>query len=129
MEVMLKPEDDSITRVIIGAAIEVHRGLGPGLLESVYEDVLAQEIVARGLEVRRQVTVPLKWKGKELMHSLRLDLLVADSVIVEVKALEEVLKVHKAQLLSYMRLSGVRKGLLLNFHVAALRHGITRCSI
>lgn len=129
MEVMLKPEDDPVTREIIGAAIEVHRGLGPGLLEAVYEDVLTQEIVARGLEVRRQVTVPLRWRGKDLVHSLRLDLLVADSVIVEVKSVEEVLKVHKAQLLSYMRLSGIRRGLLLNFHVAALRHGITRCVI
>jgi GxxExxY protein len=128
-EEAIKADDDPVTREIIGAAIEVHRGLGPGLLESVYEDVLSQEVAGRGLEVRRQVSVPLMWKGRELSHPLRLDLLVADSVIVEVKAIEDVLKVHKAQLLSYMRLSGKRRGLLLNFHVAMLKNGITRCSL
>jgi GxxExxY protein len=128
-EEIIKPEDDPVTREIIGAAIEVHRGLGPGLLESVYEDVLTQEVAARGLEVRRQVSVPIMWKGRELSQPLRLDMLVADAVIVEVKAIEDVLKVHKAQLLSYMRLSGKRRGLLLNFHVAVLKNGITRCSL
>jgi GxxExxY protein len=119
--------DDPITRKIIGAAIEVHRGLGPGLLESIYEEVLAVEVAALGLEVRRQVAVPVSWKGRELANPLRLDMLVADSVIVEVKAVEEVLKVHKAQLLSYMRLADKRHGLLLNFHVPVLKDGITRC--
>ena len=128
-EEIIKPEDDPVTREIIGAAIEVHRGLGPGLLESVYEDVLTQEVAARGLEVRRQVSVPIMWKGRELSQPLRLDMLVADAVIVEVKAIEDVLKVHEAQLLSYMRLSGKRRGLLLNFHVAVLKNGITRCSL
>ena len=128
-EEIIKPEDDPVTREIIGAAIEVHRGLGPGLLESVYEDVLTQEVAARGLGVRRQVSVPIMWKGRELSQPLRLDMLVADAVIVEVKAIEDVLKVHKAQLLSYMRLSGKRRGLLLNFHVAVLKNGITRCSL
>jgi GxxExxY protein len=128
-EEIIRPEDDPVTREIIGAAIEVHRGLGPGLLESVYEDVLTQEVAARGLEVRRQVSVPIMWKGRELSQPLRLDMLVADVVIVEVKAIEDVLKVHKAQLLSYMRLSGKRRGLLLNFHVAVLKNGITRCSL
>jgi GxxExxY protein len=128
-EEIIKPEDDPVTREIIGAAIEVHRGLGPGLLESVNEDVLTQEVAARGLEVRRQVSVPIMWKGRELSQPLRLDMLVADAVIVEVKAIEDVLKVHKAQLLSYMRLSGKRRGLLLNFHVAVLKNGITRCSL
>ncbi len=128
-EEIITPEDDPVTREIIGAAIEVHRGLGPGLLESVYEDVLTQEVAARGLEVRRQVSVPIMWKGRELSQPLRLDMLVADAVIVEVKAIEDVLKVHKAQLLSYMRLSGKRRGLLLNFHVAVLKNGITRCSL
>jgi GxxExxY protein len=91
-EEIIKPEDDPVTREIIGAAIEVHRGLGPGLLESVYEDVLTQEVAARGLEVRRQVSVPIMWKGRELSQPLRLDMLVADAVIVEVKAIEDVFK-------------------------------------
>jgi GxxExxY protein len=127
--VLTMTDDDPVTRQIIGAAIEVHRGLGPGLLESVYEEVLASELAGIGLDVKRQVAVPIKWRGRELGQPLRLDLVVADSVIVEVKAIEEVLKVHKAQLLSYMRLAGIRKGLLLNFHVSLLRDGITRCSI
>jgi GxxExxY protein len=120
-------QDDPLTRQIIGAAIEVHRGLGPGLLEAVYEECLVLELQSAGLSVARQASVPLVWRGKALSHALRLDLLVNDAVIVEIKSVESVLKVHKAQLLSYMRLTGKAQGLLINFNVTVLKEGITRC--
>jgi len=127
--VLTAPDDDPVTRTTIGAAIEVHRVLGPGLLESVYEECLAEEMVRAGLAVRRQVLVPIKWRGKELATPLKLDVLVNDEVILEIKSVEEVLKVHKAQLTSYLRLAGKKRGLLLNFHVAYLKDGITRCVV
>jgi GxxExxY protein len=120
-------QDDPLTRQIIGAAIEVHRGLGPGLLEAIYEECLVLELQNAGLSVARQASVPLVWRGKALSHPLRLDLLVNDAVIIEIKSVESVLKVHKAQLLSYMRLAGKARGLLINFNVTILKEGITRC--
>jgi GxxExxY protein len=120
-------QDDPLTHQIIGAAIEVHRGLGPGLLESVYEECLVIELLRVGLSVSRQVSVPLVWRDQQLSHPLRIDLLVSDQVIVEVKSIEAVLKVHKAQLLSYMRLSSKKRGLLINFNVDILKSGVTRC--
>jgi GxxExxY protein len=122
-------QDDPLTGKIIGVAIDVHRGLGPGLLESVYEEVLALELERAGLSVRRQVHVPIVWKGEQLTHGLRLDMLVGDEVIVEVKCVERIQPVHEAQLISYMRLASKRTGLLMNFHVVVLRDGITRCVI
>jgi GxxExxY protein len=120
-------QDDPLTRKIIGAAIEVHRGLGPGLLEAVYEECLVLELQSAGLSVDRQASVPLVWRGRMLSHPLRLDVLVNEAVILEVKSVEIVLKVHKAQLLSYMRLAGKGRGLLINFNVTVLKEGITRC--
>lgn len=100
---------------IVGCAIEVHKHLGPGLLESIYEECLSHEMQAKGLFVQRQVEVPVTYKGLEMRHPLRLDLLVNDVIIVEIKAIEGLLPVHKAQLLSYMKLAAKPKGLLINF--------------
>ncbi|MDX2285994.1 MAG: GxxExxY protein [Bacteroidia bacterium] len=102
---------------LIGAAIEVHSLLGPGLLEGVYEECLAEECRLRGMHVQRQVLVPIAYKGKELAQPLRLDLLINDAIIVEVKAVEVLLPVFQAQLLSYLKLAGKPKGILINFHV------------
>ncbi len=109
---------------IIGAAIEVHSLLGPGLLEAVYEHCLAEELRIRGMSVRRQVALPLAYKGELLGYELRIDLLVNDAIIVEVKAANVMLPVYEAQLLSYLKLAGKPKGLLINFHVPVLKHGV-----
>ena len=117
---------DPLTHEIIGAAIEVHRELGPGLLESAYEQCLAFELGERDLEVERQVELPLEYKGMRLEEGYRVDLLVEQKVIVELKTVEAILPVHEAQLLSYMRLADKQVGLLMNFHVSKLRDGIKR---
>jgi len=106
--------------------MEVHRALGPGLLESAYEACLAFELRARGLQVEQQKPVPLTYREVQLECGYRLDILVENQVIVEVKAVENVLPVHKAQLLSHLRLRDCRIGLLINFNVAMLKDGITR---
>jgi GxxExxY protein len=117
---------DRITREIIGAAITVHRALGPGLLESAYETCLAFEVRQRGLEVVEQKPLPIVYRAVKLDCGYRLDLLVESRVIVEVKAVESLLPIHQAQLLSYLRLTGLRTGLLLNFNVQVLKQGIRR---
>ncbi|HYE23653.1 MAG TPA: GxxExxY protein [Clostridia bacterium] len=119
-------EADPCTSAIIGAAIEVHRALGPGLLESAYEECLCHELHSRGVSFFRQVAVPLSYKGVKLDCGYGIDLVVANEVVVELKAVERILPVHEAQLLTYMRLMGLRKGLLLNFNVPVLRDGIKR---
>jgi GxxExxY protein len=119
-------ELNEITSNVIGAAMEVHRALGPGLLESAYEACLAFELRARGLQVEQQKPVPLTYREVQLECGYRLDILVENQVIVEVKAVENVLPVHKAQLLSHLRLRDCRIGLLINFNVAMLKDGITR---
>jgi len=119
-------ERDPLTEKIIGFAIEVHRALGPGLLESAYEECLCYEFSHSGLAFRRQVPLPVVYKGVRLDCGYRLDLVVADGVIVEVKAIEKLLPVHDAQLLTYLKLSGLKTGLLLNFHSAVMRDGIRR---
>jgi GxxExxY protein len=115
-----------LSNEIIGAAIEVHRALGPGLLESAYEECLCHELGLRVVPFRRQVDLPLEYKGIRIEHAYRLDLIVAETVVVEVKATGRLVPVHEAQLLTYLRLSGYRIGLLINFHVAVLRSGIVR---
>ena len=115
--------NDDLTGKIIGAAIEVHRCLGPGLLESAYESCLEYELNIVQLRVRRQVALPVVYKGLTLEQGFRIDLLVQDSVVVELKAVECLLPVHEAQVLSYLRFSGCKVGLLLNFNVLALKHG------
>ncbi|MES2937045.1 MAG: GxxExxY protein [Pseudomonadota bacterium] len=117
-----------LTEKIIGAAIEVHRVLGPGLLESAYQEALARELELKQLRFVQQQAVPLVYKGAKLASVLRLDLLVEDAVIVEVKSVLSIEPIHEAQLLTYLRLTRLSAGLLLNFNVPALRHGIKRIS-
>jgi GxxExxY protein len=119
-------DENELTTKIIGCAIDVHRALGPGLLEAAYEECLVDELVTRGLEVRRQVTVPIIYKGKQISTALRLDLIVNDRVVIESKAVDVVSALHEAQLLTYLRLTGLRAGLLINFNVEALRDGVRR---
>ena len=119
-------EINRVTEQIIGAAIEVHRALGPGLLESAYEACLAYELAQRGCRVERQRAQPVVYKGVQIDCGYRLDLLVDEAVVVELKTVEAVKPVHDAQLLSYLKLSGCRVGLLINFHVLCLRDGVRR---
>ena len=117
-----------ITEAIIGAAIEVHRHLGPGMLESVYEAALAYELAERGIAVERQKPVPLVYKGLKFDEGYRLDLLVGGAVIVELKCVDAILPIHEAQLISYLKLTGLKVGLLINFKVPVLKQGIKRLS-
>ena len=119
-------EDDIVTRPIIGAAIEVHRHLGPGLLESVYERCLCDELERRGIPFVRQARVPVFYKDRDLDCELFIDILFPGLVVVEFKAVEKVLPIHEAQLLTYMKLTGLSRGLLLNFNEILLKDGITR---
>jgi len=121
-----KEELNRITEAVIGAAIEVHRALGPGLLESSYEACLTYELTKKGLRVERQKELPLKYKEVFLDCGYRLDLLVEEAVVVEVKAVERVMPVHEAQVLSYLRLTGCTVGLIINFNVRSLIGGIRR---
>jgi GxxExxY protein len=116
----------ALSHQIIGAAIEVHRLVGPGLLESVYEAALCKELRLRGLLVDRQVVVPVSYKGEILDCHVKLDLLVNRKAIVEVKAVDTLVYVHKAQLLTYLRLQNLWLGLLINFNVEVLRDGVRR---
>jgi len=118
--------DEDLTEAIIGAAIEVHRHLGPGLLESAYRRCLVHELRLRGVAVASEVSIDLEYKGLLVPASYRVDLLVADRVVVEIKAVDQVTPIHEAQLLTYLRLSGRKSGLLLNFEAKLLRDGITR---
>jgi len=119
-------DENALSHEVIGAAIEVHRVLGPGLLELIYEDALAIELESRGLIVVRQAEIDVSYKGRRLGNKLRLDILVNGILIVEIKAIERVLPVHEAQLLSYLRLSERKLGLLINFNAAVLRNSIRR---
>lgn len=114
------------TEAIIGAAIEVHRHLGPGLLESAYEECLCEELVLRKIPFKRQILLPVIYKSKKLDIGYRIDLLVNDEVIVELKTVEMILPIHGAQTLTYMRLGGWQVGLILNFNVTVLKNGIKR---
>lgn len=115
-----------VSKAVLGAAIEVHRELGPGLLESVYELALCRELWIRQFRVDRQVPVPVTYKGAQLDSEVRIDLLVESSVVVEVKASDRLLPVHRAQLLTYLKLTGHTVGLLLNFNTVLLKNGIRR---
>jgi GxxExxY protein len=117
---------ESLTEAIIGAAIEVHRQLGPGLLESVYEECMCEELRMRNIPFRSQIELPVVYKGRETGGKYRIDLIVADEVVVELKSVERFLSVHEAQLLSYLKLTGKRVGLLINFNVSVLHRGIVR---
>src|SRR6185312_5281837 len=114
---------ETLTEQIIRAAIEVHKALGPGLLESVYEECLCHELHLRGLRFQRQLTVPVIYKGVALDCGYRLDLIVEDTVILELKSIDRVLPIHEAQLLTYLKLLDKPVGFILNFNVSALRQG------
>jgi GxxExxY protein len=118
-------DDAALTEVIIGRAIEVHRGLGPGMLESAYEEALSLEFDLSGLSYRRQVGVPVVYKGR-IIGEHRPDFVVCDHVVVELKSVDRLAPVHRAQTLMYMRLVKVRLGLVLNFNTARLKDGIQR---
>jgi len=119
-------KEDDITSKIIGAAIEVHKHLGPGLLESAYEICLAHELRNQGLNVESQIVLPVVFKGVKLEAGYRLDLLVEKTVVVEIKAVEEIANIHLAQTLTYLRLGGFRLGLIINFNVPKLVNGLKR---
>ena len=123
---MKKQSINKITEQIIGAAIEVHRHLGPGLLESTYEACLKYEMEQRGLQVEVQKALPVVYKEIELEQGYRIDLLVENKVVVELKAVEEITDVHEAQILTYLKLSENSVGLILNFNVKLLKNGIRR---
>lgn len=116
----------ALTDVVIGAAIAVHRELGPGLLESTYEACLVHELIERGVSVERQKALPVVYRGVTIDCGYRIDLLVSDQLVVELKVVDKVLPIHEAQLLTYLRLSGRPVGLLLNFNVVLMKDGIRR---
>jgi GxxExxY protein len=122
-------ETDRVAAEIVDSAFKVHAALGPRLLESVYETCLAHELHCRGLSFARQVALPVEYEGLKLDAGLRLDLVVSDCVVVEIKAVECLLPVHKAQLLTYLKLSGHRIGLLINFNVPLIKDGIKRMAL
>jgi GxxExxY protein len=119
-------ETERIATLVLDAAFKVHRALGPGLLESAYEACLAHELSKTGTPFRTQVVVPIAYDGRQIEAGFRIDLWVADCVIVELKAVEELHRLHEAQLHTYLKLTGVRLGLLVNFNVKLLRDGIQR---
>ena len=117
---------NKLSSMIIGAAIEVHKTLGPGLLESIYEECLCYELILRGLRFERQKPLPIMYKNKKLDCGYRLDIVVEDIIILELKSCENIERIHKAQLLTYLKLSGLHLGLILNFNVPLMRDGIVR---
>lgn len=123
MKQLSMDELNKITEAVLGAAIEVHRNLGPGLLESAYRECLRYELLQRGYKALQEVPLPLIYKGVELDCGYRLDLLVNAPVIVEIKSVESLAPIHEAQLLSYLKISGEKIGLLLNFNVKILKYG------
>ena len=119
-------EINELTGSVIGAAIEVHKTLGPGLLESIYEECLCRELELREISYERQKEIPIEYKGSKLDCSYRIDILVANKLILEIKAREVIQGVHEAQLLTYLKLTGLKVGLLINFNVPVLKEGIKR---
>jgi len=119
-------EFDELSNRVIGCALEVHRVLGPGLLESTYEQCLAHELSLAGISFKLQFPLPVKYKGIKLDCGYRIDLFVNDELIVELKSVDQIMGIHRAQLLTYMKLSGAKVGLLINFNVEMLKSGIKR---
>jgi GxxExxY protein len=124
----MKSEEElnRLSNTIIGCAIEVHQVLGPGLLESAYQQCLAWELRRHGLSVKEQVSVPIRYKELDVPNAYRLDILIEDELIVELKAVDEIDSVHIAQMLTYLKVNGLRLGLLLNFNVEVMKKGIKR---
>ena len=123
---MIEYDENKLSNIILGCAIEVHKQLGPGLLESAYQECLFYELVKNGLNVIKEKPVPLIYKEIKLDHGYRIDLLVNNKVVIEVKTVEEFTDVHMAQLLTYLKLGNFKLGLLLNFNVTTLKNGIKR---
>jgi len=123
---LLNNTENELATTTIGKAIEVHRALGPGLLESAYQECLCFELRESGLFVEREKPMPIVYKGVHLEHGYRLDLLVENKLVIELKTVDIILDVHEAQLLTYLKLGGYKLGLLINFRVPLLREGITR---
>ena len=122
-------DTDFVTQKVIGCAIEVHKTLGPGLLESSYESCLAYELLNAGLPVERQKLLPIIYKGNKIDAGYRLDILIPNKLIIELKAVDNILPIHTAQLITYLKLSGINTGLLINFNVQKLTTGLKRISI
>jgi GxxExxY protein len=118
--------EEKLTEKIIGAAMDVHKALGPGLLESVYQTCLAREFSLQQLSFVQEKVLPLEYKGVRLESGLRIDFVVEDKVVLELKAVERLMPIHEAQLLTYLKLSGIKIGLLINFNVPLLKKGIVR---
>ena len=118
--------ENQLTQIIIGCAIDVHRQLGPGLLESAYQECLRYELEQYGLDIKKEVPMPIVYKEVKLNHGYRIDLLVENKVVIELKAVESLTDVHLAQTLTYLRLGDFKLGLILNFHTLVLRKGIKR---
>jgi len=121
-----KEKSNALSREIIGAAIEVHKALGPGLLESAYEECLCQELKMRNIPFERQVDLPIEYKGIKLSAGYRMDIVVENLLVLELKSVEKLLPIHQAQLITYLRLSNIWLGLLINFNVPILKQGIKR---
>ena len=119
-------KEEKLTEAILGAAIEVHRVLGPGLMESAYEECLCHELSLRNIAFKRQVSLPIKYKNVKLDCGYRLDIVCEDKVILELKAIEKLLPIHEAQLITYLKVSNQPIGLLINFNVPVLKDGIVR---
>ena len=119
-------DENEISAAVVDAAIHIHRRLGPGLYESVYEAILVHELIRRGLLVKRQVAIPLRYDDLKFDEAFRADLVVEDKVMIELKSLEALLPVHRKQLLTYIKLADLRLGLLLNFGAAFIRDGVER---
>ena len=118
--------ENELSKKVLGCAIEVHKLLGPGLLESAYQECLYYELVESGLKVKKEKPMPIVYKEVKLDHGYRIDLLVEDKLVIEIKTVEAFTDVHTAQILTYLRLGNYKLGLLLNFHVTTLKHGIKR---
>ncbi|MEA3420557.1 MAG: GxxExxY protein [Acidobacteriota bacterium] len=118
--------ENEIVKIVVDASIKVHRALGPGLLESVYEIVLVHELAMRGLKVERQVPIPIEYNGLKFQEGFRADIVVEEKIILELKSVENIQPVHKKQLLTYLKLADMRLGLLINFGSALLKDGISR---
>ena len=123
----VKMEENEIGKIIVDAALAVHRALGPGLLEVVYEVILAHELEQRGMKVQRQVPIAIEYAGIQFKEGFRADLVVEDKVIIELKAVEKVSGAHKKQVQTYLKLAGRKLGFLMNFNEELIKHGITRC--
>ncbi len=118
--------ENEIATLIVDTCYKIHTGLGPGLFESVYEEVLFHELCEKGCEVKRQENIPVIWKGLKMEIGFRADLIVNDKVIIEIKSIEHIAPVHKKQLLTYLKLTSLKLGLLINFNEALIKNGITR---